>query len=168
MPERFRLINLVILSIVVAAILVAFTVYTLDFGDGPEGKSLVKDDWRALGTEAEPEFHEVSLPFEVGSGTGMLRVSYKVDLPSDLAVGLPGSLSNPSPEVRLKLLDGSGSVVWTDVLYGSAKSTQDVTVTASGHWTLHVWVEGYGYEGETGIGTPVEFHDSLEVIVSAV
>ncbi len=166
--ERFRLINLVVLSVVIAGILIAFMMGLFDFGGGPEGKSLVKDDWRALGTEAEPEFHEVNMPFEVGSGVAKLRVSYKVDLPSAIAVGLPGSSGTPSPEVRFELLDGSGAVVWADVLYSSAKADEDVAVTAPGQWTLHVWAKGYGYEGETGIGTPVEFHDSLSVTVKGL
>ena len=140
----------------------------VDVFDNDDGVVLLEHEWRAVGTQGEPEFQEVSLPFDVASGIGHIRISYTVDLPSDLALGLPGSVGNPSPEVRLELLDGGGTLVWSDVSYSSAHSTEDVNVTVAGAWTLHVWVKGYGYEGETGIGTPIEFHDSVEVTVSAV
>jgi hypothetical protein len=168
MTGRARLFILVLFSIVFAALLVVWVLGLIDLGNGDEGEVLLEHEWRAVGTHAEPEFHEVSLPFEVGSRDVRLRISYEVDLPSDLTVGLPGSVGNPSPEVRLELLDGVGTVVWAEEFYRSAGSTEDINVTMTGDWTLHVWAKGYGYEGETGLGTPVEFHDTLDVTILAV
>ena len=161
-----RLIILVLFSFMLAALLFVWVSGILDFGNDGEGDVLLEHDWRAIGTAGEPEFHEVSLPFEVGSGVENVRISYNVDLPSDLAIGLPSG--NPSPEVTLELLDDGGTIVWSDVSYSSASSTEGVEVTVAGSWTLHVSMKGYGYDGETGIGTPIEFHDSVKVTVSGI
>jgi len=165
MGKKARLIILVLFSIMLAVLLFVWVAGILDLGNDDGGDVLLEHEWRATGTAGEPEFHEVSLPFEVTSGIGRIDISYAVDLPSDLAIGLPSG--NPSPEVRLELLDDGGTVVWSDVSYSSASSTESVDVTTAGGWTLHVWAKGYGYEGETGIGTPIEFHDSVNVTVSA-
>ncbi len=166
MQGRTPVIILVLATVMAAALLVAWAAGLLDFGNDNDGDVLLEHEWRATGIDAEPELHEVSLPFEVASGVGRIRISYRLDLPSDLAAGLPGSAGDPAPEVRLELLDGSGTVVWSDVSYGSAQGAEDVDVTATGGWTLHVWARGYGYEGETGLGTPVEFHDELDVVLT--
>jgi len=168
MHGRTQVIILVLAAVVATALLVAWTAGLLDLGNGDDGDVLLEHEWRATGIEAEPELHEVSLPFEVASDVGRIRISYRLDLPSDLATGLPGSAGDPSPEVRLELLDGSGTVVWQDVSYGSAQAAEDVDVTVAGGWTLHVWARGYGYEGEAGLGTPVEFHDALDVAVESL
>ena len=109
----------------------------------------------------------MNLSFKVGPDIRDVRLHYKVDLPSDLAVGLPGSDADLSPEVRLALYDDRGHVVWMDVFYASTSLTEVVNITASGVWSLSIWMRAYGYEGQTGIGTSVEFHDSVEVTVSA-
>jgi len=168
MQGRTQVIILVLAIVVAAALLVAWTAGLLDLGDDNDGDVLLEHEWRANGIEAEPELHEVSLPFEVASDVGRVRITYRLDLPSDLATGLPGPTGDPSPEVRLELLDGSGTVVWSDVSYGSAQAAEDVDVTVAGGWALHVWARGYGYEGETGIGTPVEFHDALDIVIESL
>jgi len=168
MQGRTQVIILVLAIVMAAALLVAWTAGLLDLGNGDDGDVLLEHEWRATGIEAEPELHEVSLLFKVASEVGRVRITYRVDLPSDLAAGLPGSAGDPSPEVRLELLDGSGTVVWSDVSYGSVQAAEDIDVTVAGGWTLHVWARGYGYEGETGLGTPVEFHDALDVVVESL
>lgn len=167
MAGRIQLTILILVTVCVAAVLIAWTTGLLDFGTNDDDEVLVEHRWHATGTQAVPEFHEVNLSFKVGSETSDVSLHYKIDLPSDIAVGLPGSDPDLSPEVRLVLYDGSGNIVWTDVFYSSASLTEVVNATGSGVWSLSIWAKGYGYEGQTGIGTPVEFHDSLKVTVSA-
>lgn len=166
MKGRFQLLVLVLVTIVVTALLIAWATGFIVLSDEKEGDVLIEHQWRAANAGEEPQFHNVSLPLKVPSGTGRIRLSYNVELPSDLVVGLPGSLEDPSPEVMLELVDGAGTIVWSDVFYTSARSTADINVTAAGGWALHVWAKGYGYEGQTGLGTPVEFHDSIKVTIS--
>jgi hypothetical protein len=168
MPGRNQVIILVLTTLVAAFVLVAWTTGLLDTDDGDEGEVLLEHEWRAEGTEAEAEYHDANLSFQVASGTDRLRLVYSVELPSDLTVGLPGSLESPSPEVRLEMLDVDGTVVWSDSFDTSASSSQEVNVTGAGGWTLRVWARAYGYEGETGFGTSVEFHDSVELSVRGI
>jgi hypothetical protein len=166
MNGKMQFVILMLVTTLAAVLLVAWTYGLLDRDDDDEGAVLLEHEWRATGNDVEPEFHDVNLSLQVPSGVDRVRVSYRVELPSDLTVGIPGSTENPSPEVRFELMDGSGSVVWSEVLHTSASSDEVVNVTAAGGWTVHVWARTYGYEGETSFGTTVEFHDSLGITVS--
>jgi hypothetical protein len=164
--ERTTLVILILFATVSAAILVAWTAGVLDLGGDGDERVLTSHEWRTAGTSAEPEVHDVNLTFEVGSGVDRLRISYELDLPSGLVLGLPDTQEDLSPEVRLELMDGGGQVIWADVFYASVSSDEVVGTDGGGEWTLHVWARCYGYEGQTGIGTTVEFHDSLKVTVT--
>jgi hypothetical protein len=167
MASRIELTILMLVTVCVAAVLIAWTTGLLDLGANDGDDFLVEHRWQAAGTQAVPEFHDVNLSFKVGPDVRDLDIDYKIDLPSDIALGIPGSDADLSPEVRLVLYDGSGTIVWTDVFYTSASMTEVVNITSSGVWGLSIWARAYGYEGQTGIGTSVEFHDSLKVTVSA-
>ena len=166
MAGRTPSIMLLLIATIAATFLVAWTAGLLDLGGDENDDVILSHNWHAVGTEGEPELYEVNLSFQVGNKVGRIRVHYRVELPSAISIGLPGTSEEPSPEVRIELRNGMGQVVWTDALYSSQSYTEDIDTNAAGEWSLHLWARGYGYEGETGIGTPVEFHDSVKVSIS--
>ena len=168
MKGNIHSILILLATIVAAVLLVAWSWGIMDTPKNEEGEVLMKHEWSAHGTEANPEFYETNLTFDVASDVGRLRITYVVEFPSDLTIGIPGSSESPSPEVRLELLESDGTVVRSIVEYSSASEYEDVNVTVYGGWVMHIWVKGYGYEGETSFGTSVEFFDSVKVTVLAI
>ncbi len=129
---------------------------------------LLDETWVADSIEP-PSLPSESIEFQVDRGVSELELTYAVQLPSaDLRqVEFLNATHAMEPFVTLQLRDRSEAVVWqswTDETTGGSFPVEDPLF---GTWCLRVVARMYGVNATAASAVPLDFADSVHVIVTA-